>query len=296
MLAKENVHEDTLVFQHPNSPYVPWDPPVRRQLLRPWTPPSHMSLVSGCYSRPLSRSGARAPEPVEVSDFDGSGGAISSSWRTFRQMVNKHVERIAKPLSHLKSQLKGITSRLTCASSASSIQQASREGDEHNSHCPTKIPAPCVRSPSAASFDSAVTDSLATWLADRRRLSLEGDYEPGSMMSVAEYNQTGSWINTFRTSQPINPMCGVPGCDLHVPDSVTLPDNIDTDSLWFAQGFYTPSRQSQLSWASMHFRSAPHLSMRCHRTTSADQVSTPGRPLSLHIPGRREYSMPDVGL
>src|SRR5882762_10297131 len=65
--TSRKIHDDPFfipAFQHPNSPYVPWAPPIRRRILRPFMAGSRGSLMSSCCSRPVSRSGARAPEPT----------------------------------------------------------------------------------------------------------------------------------------------------------------------------------------------------------------------------------------
>jgi hypothetical protein len=80
-------------MQHPNSPYVPWDPPERWEIFRPPSPVSKVSIVSGCYSRPYSRSGARAPEPTEITERWTSSG-ISAGWRRLRQKVKNIIRRL----------------------------------------------------------------------------------------------------------------------------------------------------------------------------------------------------------
>ena len=114
---------------HPNNPYVPWQTPARRQITRPLTA-SNFSLPSGCYSRPLSRSGARAPEPDDVDGSRQAMARMSGRWRTIEQHVNVNVRRVTKSsFDHLRRPFKIVMLRLqfTCGTPADLMQQASRE-------------------------------------------------------------------------------------------------------------------------------------------------------------------------
>ncbi|KAF8213351.1 hypothetical protein K438DRAFT_1088451 [Mycena galopus ATCC 62051] len=94
---------------HPNSPYVPWASPVRRNILRPLTPSSQMSGFSG-YSRPYSRSGARAPEPQEPDCLPTHNHnkflRLSRSFRNLGRTVKRSVKHVKNALRKTTSKAK----------------------------------------------------------------------------------------------------------------------------------------------------------------------------------------------
>jgi len=208
-------------FQHPNSPYVPWAPPLRREILCPPTP---VSFISSEYSRSYSRSGARAPEPVESTpEPHTQASKVHIGWRTLGQAFKKNAKHVAKRITSLTNPFKAVASHISAsASPGSRIRERNFLRKQFFSHAsPYKaIQTSPIRSPSVGSFDSGETTTLATWLDDRRRLSLERDYDPQSMMSLEEYEQTGSWINVARLGDGSGSSCGVPDCRLHTPPSL----------------------------------------------------------------------------
>ena len=70
---------------------------------------------------------------------------------------------------------------------------------------------------STASLASSDSATLAAWLATRKQAALEErDYEPGSMMTLEEYERMGSWLDLSGDGQQEGKwMCGVPGCEIH---------------------------------------------------------------------------------
>ncbi|KAF7306679.1 hypothetical protein MIND_00459600 [Mycena indigotica] len=152
---------------HPNSPYVPWASPVRRNILRPLTPSSQMSR----YSRPYSRSGARAPEPQDMP-------------RPNRLL------RLTKSLKNLKATVKqgvkSVTKVLRKSSKAKNIPPL-----------PTPpLPAALVpSSPSlspAFSCESSRTNTLADWLRD---CAANAEEMTANNMTIEEYEERGSWLD-----------------------------------------------------------------------------------------------------
>ena len=283
---------------HPNSPYVPWQTPARRQITRPLTA-SNFSLPSGCYSRPLSRSGARAPEPDDVSNLDGSRQPIarmSGRWRTIQQHVNVNVRRVTKSsFDHLSRPFKIVMLRLqfTCGTPANLMQQASQE---HVLNLASR-PAPPSSRARRRSEDTFGSRDLDAWLATRRRLSMEGDDTPGGMLSIGG----PSWANRVSMAA-VNPVCGVPGCNLPHPagdSAVSHAGDLDAESSWFSRRFDTPSRRllshSSMSTPSTPMRPLVPFTIQSRRSLSVDDVTVTEKDIlqrELLRSRKREMSMP----
>ncbi|KAF9036415.1 hypothetical protein BDZ89DRAFT_1061722 [Hymenopellis radicata] len=181
-------------FSHPNSPYVPWTSPIRRDIIRPSTPTSLRSH----YSRPLSRSGAQAPEPADI-------------WlpRTFR--------KVTKSIHNIRRVLKRSMSRFAKRVSPTRIRHPSFSS---SSGSPTSIPRNahlCPRSSSAASLESTSTNTLAIWLATRKREADEWDLESHRFMTLVEYDRAGSWTRLSMSDGLChdNPDDAQWSCDFH---------------------------------------------------------------------------------
>ncbi|KAJ7492894.1 hypothetical protein FB451DRAFT_1220021 [Mycena latifolia] len=155
---------------HPNSPYVPWASPVRRNILRPLTPASHVSGFSA-YSRPYSRSGARAPEPDSPPPTHNKFLRLSKSFKNLRRTVKQGVK-------HVKNVLK----KTSKAQSLEAVNVPIR--------CPSPIPPP-LPSP-VASCDSSNTNTLAVWL---RQCEMNVERATPHFMTLQEYEERGSWLD-----------------------------------------------------------------------------------------------------
>jgi hypothetical protein len=291
---------DFAEFGYRNSPYATWQTPApaNHQSMPPMR--SNCSLPSACYSRSLSRSGARAPEPDDdASHLGGSGHAIkrmSGRWRTIQQHVNVNVRRVTKSsFDHLKRPFRTALLRLqfTCGTPANLIQQASQE------HVFSLGPRPAPPSARARrrSGDTFGSRDLDAWLTARRRLSMEGDDAPGSMLSIVGVNTRSSWTNRYWMAA--NPICGVPGCALPHPageDTVTHGSEQDVESSWSSRRFDTTSRRL-LSHSSLSAPSTPRVfAVQPRRSLSVDDITltkddTPRRE-SAHTSRRREMSIP----
>ncbi|KAK0208560.1 hypothetical protein DFS33DRAFT_1451506 [Desarmillaria ectypa] len=175
-------------LSHPNSPYVPWESPVRREILRPLTPSSFVSH----YSRPLSRSGARAPEPPETEE------------EPLRQRPTRKLHKVSKSILNLRQAVRSVaqvTKRFKFAQKRRSLDQPDlpEHPRTHWQSDPLLIaryrPRLHPPSPSSASFDSTNTNSLAAWLAARQCEAKEWDLDAQRGVALEEYDRAGSWIN-----------------------------------------------------------------------------------------------------
>ncbi|KAF5368558.1 hypothetical protein D9758_002430 [Tetrapyrgos nigripes] len=179
---------------HPNSPYVPWDSPVRREIFRPLTPDSFASDFSR-YSRPFSRSGARAPEPTEIPEAVNGRPRVkmlkvSQSVRNIRRSVKRNV---AKCFSHL--------------SLARSKPHDGPAGPSSPTHADDHIllysppPSPTM------SIDTSNTRSISLWLESCRQ---DRSLHDVHCMSLEDYERMGSW-----TDLPEGFVCNLAGCQFH---------------------------------------------------------------------------------
>lgn len=158
---------------HPNSPYVPWAPQVRQEILQPLTAVSHMSYASGRYSYPLSRTGAQAPELIEFRPESSRSGnkfpKVSRGIKNIKLVVKKNV---AKCIMHLKK-----------------VQPVHTKVPIHE-----RKNLKTFQPHSPASFDSAGTNTLITWLQGRQ-CAQEREREVSHYVSLDEYERAGSWLD-----------------------------------------------------------------------------------------------------
>ncbi|TFK76920.1 hypothetical protein BDN72DRAFT_953421 [Pluteus cervinus] len=176
---------DAIAFSHPNSPYVPWTSPVRREFLRPLTPASFISGITSAYSRPYSRSGARAPEPTDSSDDhlpipDIKKAKLSQSFRNFRRIIKLNVKGVARRFSMLAKPFHACGARTAPVPIITSRRRIS--------YSTSALPSP------APSGDSSNSTTLVAWLAQRQR-EVELFHDPSNGISIDEYERMGSWVN-----------------------------------------------------------------------------------------------------
>ncbi|KZP32380.1 hypothetical protein FIBSPDRAFT_925305 [Athelia psychrophila] len=278
--SRKSHNEKFLVpaVQHPNSPYVPWTPPVRRRII-PYSAAS-ASVVSD-YSRPFSRSGARAPEPTATPEPKNKG------WKLVKQTISKRVGRMVNRVGRLRSPsamqrpatyLPAITSR---AAHAKSI---SEDVNFSSAHHPTpQASTHYLISPSLASLASSDSTTLERWLEARQE---EEDPQPESTMSIADYEARGSWLNLADKKTGGNWSCRVPGCEVHAQQEVSSEGQVTTlDFSPMAESIdehssATPSTSPQVRPASDMASTTPVLA-------SVKKGATPR-----FSPHRRERSMP----
>ncbi|KAJ7275316.1 hypothetical protein B0H12DRAFT_1086720 [Mycena haematopus] len=162
-------------LSHPNSPYVPWPSPVRRNILRPLTPSSQVSHFSG-YSRPYSRSGARAPEPQEPNSPPHNHTKFLRLSRSFKNLGRA----VKRSVRHVKNTLR----------KTSKSPEAVAEVVDPQTRCPSSFPPP-LPSP-VASCESSHTNTLAEWLQE-----CEAKVERATphFMTLEEYEERGSWMD-----------------------------------------------------------------------------------------------------
>ncbi|THH21450.1 hypothetical protein EW146_g87 [Bondarzewia mesenterica] len=204
---------------HPNSPYIPWAPSIRSQVLRPLTPSSEFSAPSTGYSRPFSGTGADAPEPSSEQE-----SAVRVRARS-RKTLLKASMTVRKIGSTLRRNVQGLAKRMG--------KYTRLRPDVIISPSSSPAPSPPVIHPSSVT-DSVISislssdfETLAQWLDERQR-SASRDMMDGLQMSLDEYELRGSWLNLVPAKEKeYGWVCGRPGCDIHEPGSMMHGDDID---------------------------------------------------------------------
>ncbi|EPQ60877.1 hypothetical protein GLOTRDRAFT_135480 [Gloeophyllum trabeum ATCC 11539] len=207
---------DIPIPEHPNSPYVPWPSPVRRRIVH--RKPSHASVASGSCSAvtirrnssTYTRSGARAPEPPELDDqysvvgapscMDGIKGKgkvqalkLKRSFKNLKRAVAKKVSILSKPITQFHCHH---------GPRSDTPPMPSYQGTPPVLDIRAFTPPSSASDLSVASHpSSAGSRSLAEWLSERRRESLELDLERDEQeedgrwgMTLDEYERNGSWL------------------------------------------------------------------------------------------------------
>ncbi|KAJ7139850.1 hypothetical protein C8R44DRAFT_315451 [Mycena epipterygia] len=211
---------------HPNSPYVPWASPVRRNILRPLTPSSHVSGFSG-YSRPYSRSGARAPEPQEPDCLPAHNKflRLSRSFKNLRRTVKQGVKQVKNAL-----------------------KKTSKAKSPEAVAAPTRCPSPIPPLPSSVrtSCESSNTNTLAVWL---RQCEMNVERATPRFMTFEEYEERGSWLDLTSVrdeseiqSLLISEIAGDEDIPFPTPMSPTSPDSISFPQLSIHDIWPTPPR------------------------------------------------------
>ncbi|CAK5265282.1 unnamed protein product [Mycena citricolor] len=162
---------------HHNSPYVPWSSPVRRTILRPMTPTSAATSRFSAYSRPYSRSGARAPEPRDVDDTPSP----SPTARPRFLRLSKSLKHLRKSMRQGARRVKKVFKR---AEPGRPVETAVPPRESPRGLILPPLPSPAV------SCESSNSNTLADWLRDCER---KLERATPRMMTLEEYDECGSW-------------------------------------------------------------------------------------------------------
>lgn len=187
---RSNIIESSIedpAFTHPNSPYVPWTSAIRREFLRPLTPASLVSDFTGVYSRPHSRSGARAPEPLD-SEVHLPGpnirSKVSEKLKNLRCTIKFNIKQAAKHFTKLARPFQFCGVRSLPSETLTQSRQV-------------PYSTPVLPSPTP-SGESTNTTTLYTWLAERQKEIEEGS-SPSNTISIDDYDRRGSWVDIEHT-------------------------------------------------------------------------------------------------
>lgn len=189
----EDVHFST-------DPYSPWPSPVRRHFMsRSDGSFSHISR----YSRPESRSGARAPDPPSRRTSLASVGCGFPVVRKVRRLT-RNIRLFTRRIHAFRTILRKVHRREPAIPQSSAPQLPRRRSTRTS------------RSPSITSFgqnqslrrsiSSAMSSSLQRWLETRNQLTYEKSPDHVSI-TISQYERGGSWLT--------DDWCGIQHCDDH---------------------------------------------------------------------------------
>ena len=192
-----------LTLVHPNSPYVPWDPPVRQKIL--CTPATQEQRQGrNAETSVATRKGAAVDEDKEnTSDGEDRSRAQEEGYQRDKKpgLANVwHALKAAPRKVKIKCRMllnpgrgRGLGDEVHATAD---VLEEDEEDDEdgqiasYGTHAQfTGVPL----SPTA-SYLSTETHSLSIWLSERQRKFLEKDCESAKLMGIEEYERMGSWI------------------------------------------------------------------------------------------------------
>lgn len=139
---------DTLnmpAFTHPNSPYVPWSSPIRRQICRPLRSSESILPRPSVSLSTRTRSGARAPEPPFIpTKRKLASSRLAWGLKAIQTSVHRKVKDAAKRLRGNRA----------------AERRMAGVADQH-------VPVPTWSDGSTMSLESINSASLEDWLASR---------------------------------------------------------------------------------------------------------------------------------
>lgn len=193
------VPESPEVIYFSTDPYSPWPSPVRRQFIpRSDSSFSHVSR----YSRPESRSGARAPDPPSRRTSLGIIGCNFPVVRRVRRLT-RNVSLFARRIHAFKTILRKVYRREPVISRSPTPQLPRRRPSRvSRSSITSFIQSRSLR----ASISSALSSSLQRWLEARNQLAHEKSSDHVSV-TISQYELRGSWLT--------DDWCGIHRCDVH---------------------------------------------------------------------------------
>ena len=181
-------------------PYSPWPSPVRRHFMsRSDGSFSHISR----YSRPESRSGARAPDPPSRRTSLVTIGCGFPVVRKVRRLT-RNISLFTRRIHTLRTILRRVHRREP-AIPRSPTPQLTRRGSARASRSPS-IASLTQNQSLRRSISSATSNGLQRWLETRNQLTYEKSADRVSI-TISQYERRGSWLT--------DDWCGIRHCDIH---------------------------------------------------------------------------------
>ncbi|KAG6850814.1 hypothetical protein H0H93_008117 [Arthromyces matolae] len=144
-----------MTISHPNNPYVPWTPEIRRNIIRP------IAVPTLCKQFGLPNS--------DKAEFSWDKPArtrlkLPTTLKNLSNSINKNFKQVVRRISRQKNE--------------------SKPDMLDTSHCYHHYM-------STNSFESSDTSTLHTWLSNRQRT----EKLPSKEMTLDEYEERGSWLD-----------------------------------------------------------------------------------------------------
>lgn len=214
---------------------------------------------------------------------------VSKTWGTLRRIVRSSIKHVKRSITRtLKKSARPASSG---PSTPKSRHQISLDYAIFHDHQQTThlFASPAIPSPSAPSFDSTHTNSLATWLNSRRRECEE--HVPRTLMTLDEYERAGSWLDLSQTTEGSDMACNTPAGPPSEGEQTTSIQQRPSTSRSLDEIDSASRRTIILSPQSPQSRSVPHLPMQRGCFDSLDHIASISRDDKRFRHGR-EMSMP----
>ena len=192
------------------NPYSPWPSPIRQQFMS--RSDGSFSYVSR-YSRPESRSGARAPGPPSRRTSIITVGCNIPGVRRIRRFT-RNLRLFKQRMYALKTMLRKSHPRgpVIPPTSSASLPRRMSTQVSRTSSTTSSVGSRSLRT----SISSALTNSLQRWLEARNQLTHEKSPDHVSI-TISQYELRGSWLTDDGG--------GIHHCDIHssLPQSLRRP-------------------------------------------------------------------------
>lgn len=195
------VPESPKAIYFSTDPYSPWPSPVRRHFML--RSEGTFSRVSR-YSRPESRSGARAPDPPSRRTSLNAIGCNIPGVRRVRRFT-RNVRIFAQRMYALKTILRKAHRREPVIPPPPTTTRLPRRTSTRVSRASSATSFMYNRS-LRTSTSSALSNSLQRWLEARKQLTCEKPSDHASI-TISQYEQRGSWLS--------DDWCSIQYCDAH---------------------------------------------------------------------------------
>jgi hypothetical protein len=196
------VSESPRAINFSTDPYSPWPSPVRRHFMT--LSDGSFSRVSR-YSRPESRSGARAPDPPSRRTSLGTIGCNVPGVRRVRRFT-RNFRLFAQRMYALRTLLRKAHRQRPVIPPTPTT--SSHRRTPTSSSRTSSIASILLSRSMRTSTSSALTNTLQRWLEARNQVTYEKSSDHLSI-TISQYERRGSWL--------ADDWCGIQHCDVHPP-------------------------------------------------------------------------------
>lgn len=180
------VPESPGVLYFSTDPYSPWPSPIRQHFMS--RSDGSFSRISR-YSRPESRSGARAPDPPSRRTSLGDAGCNFPGVRRVRRFT-RNVRLFTQRMYAVKALLRRAHRRRPAITPTPPLPRRTSARVSRASSITSFVQSRSLRT----SMSSALTNSLQRWLEARNQLAYERSSNHVSI-TISQYERRGSWLS-----------------------------------------------------------------------------------------------------